>query len=223
MLGAIALREARRASPGRAPISLDLTFIRGVPEGDAVAVADVIAAGRSMSSVAVTIAASDRVSTTALVKLVDQAVLADVALDGAAASQPPAPPYASGREWGDAGAIPMIGSLRPRTITGDDRGVGFALEVPWTGGDAHAEAACFAADGCVGAPVAIEARGAFAHPNPDIAMRFMPGATAGREVVGFGRVERGGGGAVLVGVQVWSGASLLAVGVSCSLQLPTGQ
>ena len=219
VLGAIALREARSAAPDRAPISLDLNFLRGVPAGDAIVLTEVLASGRSMTSVLVTINATDRIATSAMVKLIEREALADVAVDGAAAGRPPAPPYDAGREWGDA-AIPIIGSLEPRTIMGDERGVGFAIEVPWSGAGADAEAASLAADGCVGAPVVFAAEGRFIHPNPDIAIRFMPGATAGREVVGFGHVESGGAGAVLVGIEVWSGTQQLATGVSCSLQLP---
>ena len=224
VLGAIALREARAAAPGRAPISLDLNFLRGVPEGEATVDVDTLASGRSMTSVSVSVSMAGRLCTAAVVKLADQAALADVDVPGAAANQPPAPPYDSGRSWGEsAAAIPMVATLQPRTITGDPRGVGFALQIPWDSTGADAEAACFAADGSVGAPLAMAATGRFAHPNPDIAMRFMPGAAAGREVVGFGRVERGGGGAVLVAVEVWSGTEQLAAGVSCALQLPTGR
>jgi acyl-coenzyme A thioesterase PaaI-like protein len=224
VLGAIALRSARVAAPGRVPISLDLNFLRGVPAGDATVAADVLTSGRSMTSVSVTISSGDRLCTAAIVKLADQAVLADVDIPGRAGDLPPAPPYSSGRGWGEsAAAIPMVATLQPRTITGDPRGVGFAIRVPWDSVGGDAEAACFAADGSVGAPLAIGAAGRFAHPNPDIAMRFMPGASAGPEIVGFGRVERGGGGTVLVSVEVWSGTQQLAAAVSCALQLPIGR
>jgi hypothetical protein len=224
VLGAIALREARAAAPGRAPISLDLNFLRGVPAGEATVVVDTLASGRSMTSIGVSISTGGRLCTAAVVKLADQGALADVDVPGAAAAHPPAPAYDTGRSWGDSAAgIPMVGTLQPRTITGDPRGVGFALQVPWDSPGADAEAACFAADGSVGAPLAIAAAGRFTHPNPDIAMRFMPGASAGREVVGFGCVERGGGGAVLVRVEVWSGYQQLAAAVSCALQLPTAR
>jgi hypothetical protein len=181
----------------------------------------VVHSGRSLTCVGADVVVADKLLTRATVKLGDPAALGDGRVEGSSDTKPPAPPYKSGRLWGEnAAAIPMIASLRPRTMTGDDRGVGFALEVPWDSPGADAEASCFAADGAVGPCVAFSARGRFSHPNPDLSMRFVPGAAAGTEVVGFGRVERAHGGAAVVAIEVWSGPALIAIGLSTSLLLP---
>jgi acyl-coenzyme A thioesterase PaaI-like protein len=218
LIAAVALREARRAAPERTPISIDVNFLRGVPAGDARVTAEVLHAGRSMSCVGVDVRAGDRLATRVTATLVDPAAVA--VDDVAAAAGAPAPPYADGRDWtvGTEG-IPMVASLRPRIFTGDERGIGTGMNVPWDSDGADAEAACFAADACVGAPVGAVAAGRWAHPNPDLSLRFVAGAHAGREVVGFGRVARAVGGTAVVAIEAWSGDALLAVGTSCSLLL----
>src|SRR5436190_6201787 len=76
VVAACALITARAVVPGRVPIGLDVRFLRAMPAGPAVARAEVVQSGRSLSVVSVDITGADeRPATRATVSLVDTAAL----------------------------------------------------------------------------------------------------------------------------------------------------
>jgi len=213
-VAACALVVARQLAPGKVPAALDCRFLRGLPAGTASVTATVLHAGRSLSCVSVdVIDERDRLATRATVSLVAPDALAD--LDGGSAG-PPEPTGADGWSPAPGVDIPIVATLEPRLASLGDRGMASIIRLPWR----SAEAACMAADLCVGPPVAAAVRGQpVSHPNPDLSLRFA-GPVTGEELVGVGRVDRVAGGVAAVSIEVWSDADLVAIGVSTSLLLP---
>jgi acyl-coenzyme A thioesterase PaaI-like protein len=214
------LRAARGVAPGRVPAALDCRFVRGLPAGGARVRAEVVHAGRSLSCVSADVFDGDgRMATRATVSLVDPSALSDVKRPG---PRPPAvwESFDDARPWPPV--APIVSLLRARSVGSGDWGIASAALVPWDGHDASAEAACLPGDLCVGPPVAMSMSGeSVSHPNPDLSLRFC-GAVTTPVVVGVGRTERAEGGVAVVGITVWSGEQLVAVGSSFSLLLTTG-
>jgi len=219
VVAAAAIMTARTHAEGRSPVALDVRFLRGLPAGTATMRATVLHAGRTLSCVSVDVCQEDgRLAARATVSLVSQAALAPVTMqDGDRA----VPSYDEGRAWPPVGA-PIIESLAPRTVPWVDGSHALAIRVPWEldDGDTSAEAVCLPADMAVGPPVVfgVAAEQGLAHPNPDLSLRFAAPLT-GQEVIGVGRLERVHSGLATVGVEVWNGSGLAAVGVSTSTLL----
>lgn len=211
------LRTARALASGRVPAAVDCRFVRGLPAGTARVKADLVHEGRSLSCVSVDVFREDGgLATRATVSLVDPAALSTVRRAG------PKPPvvwerFEDARPWPPV--APIVSALGARAVGTGDWGIASAARVPWDDGDASAEAACLPGDLCVGPPVAMSMSGEpVAHPNPDLSLRFC-GEVTTPVVVGVGRTERAEGGVALVGITVWSGEELVAVGSSISLLL----
>ncbi|MGH3595411.1 MAG: PaaI family thioesterase [Mycobacterium sp.] len=222
-VAAVALRSARQSAPGRTPASLDVRFLRGLPAGTAHAEATVLRAGRSLTTVSVDIADRDgRPAARATIGLTDPAALHP--LEARTASEPPPiNGYDGGSDWAAPNGveIPILATLRPRVLGSGPSWVATGLRLPWNAG-AGAEAACLAADMCVGPPVASACAGRWIpHPNPDLSLRFAGEAT-GPELVAIGRLERISAGLAAVAVTVWSASEVVGLGV-CSSMLLAGQ
>ena len=216
VVAAAAVMTARSVAKGRAPVALDIRFLRSLAAGTAMAAPTILHSGRTLSCVSVDLCTEDgRLAARATVSLVAPEALAPLSRDARTL-----PLYAEGRAWPQVGA-PIIESLAPRTVPWPDAGDALAIRVPWDDdADASAEAACLPADMAVGPPVVLGVAAAegVAHPNPDLSLRFAA-PISGDEVVGVGRLERVHGGIATVAVEVWSIAGLAAIGVSSSTLL----
>lgn len=219
-VAACALRTARQAAPGRTPASLDVRFLRGLPAGNARAAATVLHAGRSLTTVSVDIADSGgRPAARATIGLADSAAL-HTADTPSVADQAPVTGHPGGSDWTTPNGvqIPIVATLRPRVLGAGPSWVATGLRVPWDIG-AGAEAACLAADMCVGPPVAAARAGKWIpHPNPDLSLRFV-GEVLEPDLIGVGRLQRISGGLAAVSITVWSGDDVVAAGVCSSMLL----
>jgi len=224
VLAATSLVASRPLAPGRAPAALHCHFLRGLKAGRARVVPVLIHAGRSLSCVSVDIFDErDKLATRATVSFVEPQALAP--LDHAGAADPPPTwlTYADGKPWPKPPppiTVPILDTFGPRMVGNDDRGVATAVRVLWDEPSTSAEAACLAADMCVGPPVG----GAFLgkmipHPNPDLSLRFAAHVPTPTVVIGAGRLERISAGLATVHIEVWAAAALLAIGVSSSMLL----
>jgi acyl-coenzyme A thioesterase PaaI-like protein len=210
------LVAARAAAPGRTPNALDIRFLRGLPAGDAVASANVLHAGRSLTNVAVDLSdASGRLCARSTISLVDPDVLEPFEHSGAMprgwdrhADSPPFPEVA-----------PIVRVLDPRLAGRAEANVATSCRIPWDDPGHSAEACCMAGDMAVGAPLGGTAPRGVGTPNPDISLRFC-GEVTSPVIVGVGRWERSANGVAMVSVEVWSDDALVAVGVSTALLLP---
>lgn len=220
VLAACALVVSRDLAPGRVPSAIDCRFLRGLPAGGARAQGTLLHAGRSLSCVSVDIVRDDdELATRATVSLTDREALSRAHRPG---PTPPAEwtPFDEARPW--PAVAPIVATFGARSVGSGDWGIASALRVPWEGSNASAEAACLAGDLCVGPPVAVSMSSEpVSHPNPDLSLRFC-GEVTTDVVVGVGRTERAEGGVAAVGISVWSGAELVAIGSSISLLLETG-
>lgn len=222
LVAACTVVVARTAAPGRRPLSLDARFLRGLPAGDALLRPTIVHVGRSLTCVTVDVVdASSRLATRSTIYLVEPGALREVDHPGEGETAPRSVRWSEGTAWRnpDGMDVPIVSTFAPRAVGRAAQGIGTALRVPWDEPGASAEAACLAADICVGPPVA----GAFPGtptpaPNPDLSLRFT-GEDAAEEVVGWGLLKGITAGVATVGIEVRSGAALLAVGVSCSLLL----
>lgn len=223
VVSAVAVVAARSAAPGRVPAALDVHYLRGLPAGDARVVPTVVRAGRTLSVVAVDVYDGDgKLATRATATLVAPEALEPLDHPGSAGPVPTSSPWEDGTPWRNPPGVevPLIATFQPRAVgRSDAHGVATALRVPWDEPGAAAEAACLAADVCVGPPVAGAGGDRWIpHPNPDLSLRFAS-RHVGAEVVGWGRLERIEAGVATVRVEVRSDGNLLAAGVSTSLLL----
>jgi acyl-coenzyme A thioesterase PaaI-like protein len=249
--GAVAL--ARRELPGRVPVSIDCRFLRALPAGSAPARVEPLHLGRSLACVRVEVvrARENRPAFVATVALVAPQGLGPLPL------RPGMPaPRAHGassmpreerrRAWSapENRTVPIAATLRPSVVPLDDGWFAGVVRLPWEEPGWLAEAACVAADLCVGPPVAapLFAAGRWVpHPNPDVSMHFvpveldsgepgeeaLPGASEAEaiglgpeEIAGLGRLERLAGGVATVALRVVDPVhGLLAVGSCTSLLL----
>lgn len=220
VLAACALQAARDLAPGRGPAALDCRFLRGLPAGTARVTPELLHSGRSLSCVSVDVLDErDRLATRATVSLVDPEALSRVRRPG---PEPPATWTPFDEAWPWPAVAPIVATFGARSVGSGEWGIASALRVPWEGTDTSAEAACLAGDLCVGPPVAVSmSTEPVSHPNPDLSLRFC-GEVTTPVVVGVGRTERAEAGVAAVGIEVWSGAELVAIGASTSLLLSLG-
>ena len=227
VVSACCVAAARSLAPERMPASLDVNYVRGLPAGTARVVPTVVHGGRSLTTASVDVLdESGRLCTRATVKLVAIEALEALDRPGAAVgAAPAAAPYDEGVPWRNPPGVdvPIVTTFAPRAVGRDDTaGIATALRVPRDEPGGAAEAACLAADICVGPPVAGAFERWIPHPNPDLSLRFASGSV-GPEVVGWGRLERIEAGLATVRVEVRSNGALVAAGVSMSLLLATGR
>lgn len=221
LLAAGLVLVGRDSAPGRIPAGIDCRFVRGLGAGDARATTTVIHAGRSLTLLRVDLHdGSDRLATTATVSYVDPAALHPLDVD-----PPHQPDPETWREWMAPPGIeiPIAAVLHPRLAAVGPGVVASSLRVPWDDpeGTYSAEAACVAADFCVGPPVAAACEGAWLpHPNPDVSVRFGGHGPVGDDIVGVGRVARIAGGLAVVDIEVRAQGMTVAAGAATSMVLP---
>ena len=218
IVAAACIAAARDRADGRVPMALDCRFLRSLPAGTARFETATLAAGRSLTNVSVDVVGpDDRHCTRATVSFAAPEALT------AEADAPGTPRAVHGETtpWREpAGVeIPVVRTLAPRGARIDDA-FATVLDVPWDPDPTRsAEAACIAADMCVGPPVgAVISERWIPHPNPDLSLRFA-GAVATRELCGVGRLERVSDGLAVVTIEVTAGTELVAVGTSTSMLL----
>ena len=133
--------------------------------------------------------------------------------------------YDDAKPWAEMPGveIPILATLAPRILGRTTDGIATALRVPWEpDAKSAAEACCFAADLCVGPPVAAACIDRWIpHPNPDLSLRFAVSPVFEREVAGLGTVTGIAGGVAAVSITVCSAGTIAATGVSTSLLLAT--
>lgn len=221
VLAATSIVVARRQAPGRVPSALDCRFLRGLPAGPALAHAETLHTGRSLTCVTVDIRdEAGRLCTRSTVSLVAREAL--YPFDHAGHARPPElSSYQEGRPWKQPPdvEVPIVATFGPRMVGRFDGAVATTVRVPWDDPTAGAECACLAADMSVGPPVG-EANPEqwIPNPNPDLSLRFADPRPS-PEVTGLCRLEQINGGLATTRLEVWTGSTLAAVGVSSSLLL----
>jgi acyl-coenzyme A thioesterase PaaI-like protein len=223
LLAAALVLLSRDTAPHHAPSGLDCRFVRGLRAGSARVTSDVVHSGRTVTCVRLDVRdAEDRLTTTATVSLVDLAALHALDVVGAYSALETA--GATWHAWrGPQGVdIPVVATLEPKLSVLGRHSIATSVHVPWDDDGAHtAEAACIAADFCVGPPVAAACEGAWLpHPNPDLSLRFVPLAQAVNDVVGIGSVLRIVDGLALVDIEVQAEGHVFAAGTATSMVLP---
>jgi acyl-coenzyme A thioesterase PaaI-like protein len=225
VIAACGVLAARDIAPGRAASSIDVRFLRSLPAGSTRVVATPLHAGRSLTSVSIDVLdEQDRLGARATVSFVDRESLHPLEVAGPSPAPHAQVTYGRGTPWRAPSGleIPILRTLEPRILGRDGRGVAIALRVPWAG-QASAEAVCLAADLCVGPPVAGAVSGhRVPHPNPDLSLRLAAELTTD-ELVAIGLLERVHAGLAIVRIEVRAGVDLVAIGVSSSMLLGTGQ
>lgn len=218
-LAAVCVHVAKASAPDRIPVGADARFIRSFRPGLARVVPTVLNQGRTLTTIGVDIfTEEEKLATRGTISLVAADALAEV--DKPGASQPPEglEAYARAREWrqpkGHRG-IPLIETFSPRMMGSTAGGVATGTRIIWKDPAATAEAACITADISVGPPVAGALKGMpLAMPNPDLSLRFTGAVAEGDHLVSVCRLEGVTGGLATTSLEVWSGATLIAVGIS---------
>jgi len=220
-VSACCVRAGRSIASGRHPASLDMRFLRQLPAGEAEVAVSILSSGRTLTTVVADLTGSDgRLDARATIGYVEVSALHPLDFDQVA--EPEFSPGATLSGWSSPKGIeiPIVDTLHPRIAGAGSSGIATAVEVPWAVDGYDAETICLPADMCVGPPVAAALDGSwFPHPNPDISLRFS-GAVEDAELIGVGRLERLERGLATVSVKVWSGKSLVAVGICSSMVLP---
>ena len=212
---------ARPAAPERRPFSLHVTFLRGLSTPTCRATAAPVASGRTVTTVGVDLTdEAGKPAARATVTFAAGEALHDLS-DGGRVAVPDLAPYDDGTpvpitEFFDP---PIVKVMQPRMVGTPAGGYAHAMRIPWDRPGAAAEAACMAADFCVGVPVGAALRGEFVPmPNPDLSVRFL-GDAASDVLVGVGRLGRVDRGIAGTAVEVWDGTDLLAIGLSSTVLL----
>lgn len=217
-LAAVCVYVARAATPGRIPAGVDAKFIRGFRPGKARVVPTVLNEGRTLSTISIDILTEEgKLSTRGTVTMVMPEALADVDRDGTRAQLEKLKTYEEGKVWKEPEnqPIPLINTFSPRFMGAGEAGIATGTQVIWQDENATAEAACIAADISVGPPVAGALKGMpLAMPNPDISLRFTGADAASDHLVSTCRLESVTGGLATTSLDVRSGDTLIAVGIS---------
>jgi acyl-coenzyme A thioesterase PaaI-like protein len=213
-----------RSLTGRRPSSVDSRYLRGFRPGTARVVPTVLNRGRTLSVVSVDVFdADDRLCTHSTVTLAERNALAEALHHAAGVTIPDSiKPVAEGKVWrSPAGQpIPLIETFQPTAVGGSGDETATATKVVWQEPGTAAEAACIAADISVGPPVARAVRGAASTPNPDLSLRFCSEPEVGDHLVASCRLECIDGGLASTRINVWSGVTLLAIGISTTTCIP---
>ena len=217
-IAAACLTAARSVAPGRVPAGIDCRFLRAL-SSSATVTASVVHKGRTLTAVdARVVDERDRTTTSAGITLVNAEALHPLTRESAGFELPIGD--GGGAEWRapPSAMAPIIDALAPRMAKTADGGIACTIRVPWEEDEVSPEAMGMAGDVCVGPPVGGALETWVPHPNPDLSLRF--GApTHGDPLVGVGRLRGIQAGLALVGVEVFAGGALAAIGVSYSLLL----
>jgi len=218
-LAAVCVCAARSAAPGRIPIGIDARFIRGFRPGVARVVPTVLNEGRTLSTISVDVFTQDgKLSTRSTIAFADPDALAGVDKSGDRRISPELMAYEQGRLWRQPKGpqvIPLIDTFLPRLLGSSEAGIATGTRTIWDEPSATAEAACITADISVGPPVAAALKGLpLAMPNPDITLRFTGARSESDHLVSVCRLEGVHNGLATTSLNVWSGSTLIAVGVS---------
>jgi acyl-coenzyme A thioesterase PaaI-like protein len=221
-VAAACVRAARSCAPGRRPFSAHVTFVRGLATPTCTATATAVAAGRTVTTVGVDLHDDGgRLAARATVSFAAPEALDPMDVAGALAP-PDVAAYEDGRDLAASPAFeaPILRVLAPRLVGTPEGGYAQAVQLPWRPlTDTAAEAACMAADLCVGVPVGAALDGRpVAIPNPDLSLRFL-GEEAAAVLVGVGRLARVDAGMAATAVEVWAGTVPVAIGLSSAVLL----
>lgn len=221
-LGAAAVGLSRTHGPDRPAVGVDIRFLRGLASRDATATVELLATGRTLTTVEVRLFDErSRCTTVATVSLADPDALEaiEAAMNESRSGHLDAETIAQAKPWRAPTGVeaPIIDTVRPRAARAGD-GVATVVTVPWEPGDDGAEAICLAADLSVGPPVdGVLPRGTWVpHPNPDISIRFA-GPVSGSELVAIATCRRVDRGVATVQSEIWDGDDLVGAAVSTSL------
>ena len=224
VVGAVCVNVARSLSPGRAPASLDVRFIRGLTEGTARVVPVMLHEGRTLSVISVDIFDSrGKLCTRATVSMANLEALEPFEHAGFAGVPEGWKSYADGKPWAKPGSgveVPLIDTFGPRLVGNDARGYATEVKVHWDEPGTCAEAACIAADISVGPPVGSALGGRpIPIPNPDLTLRFCAEPPLPRTMISACRLEHISRGIASTRIEVRAGSQLVAIGVSTTTLL----
>lgn len=223
-VAAAAVMAARPAAPDRQPFSLHTTFVRGLSTPSCTAAVEVVNSGRTVATVAVDLHDErDKLAARSTVTFAAPEALSPQDHAGRV-PVPDLVPYEQGRtlRMSGAGNPPIVEIMAPRIVGEPTGGTAHAVRVPWDPEPAAAvEAACMAADFCVGIPVGSALTELVPMPNPDLSLRFAGDDTAD-VLVGVGRLGRLDRGVAATQVEVWAGEALTAIGLSSTVLLGRG-
>ena len=221
VLAAICINVARSLAPGKTPVGLDARFLNGFRPGLATIKAMTLSAGRTMNVVSIDILdEQQRPATRGTVSLVNTASLAGISGDFADRPERELLSYTDGKVWREPPTqpIPLIETFKPRYLGKDNFGISTAVDIIWNEPDTLAEACCIAADISVGPPVArAMKRQPLSIPNPDLSLRFTGAELSPSWLLSTCKLASLNIGIAATSLEVTSGNTLLAVGVSTTI------
>ena len=221
-VAAASILAARPAAPGRRPFSLHTTFVRGLSTPTCTSTVEVVAAGRTVSTVSIELHdEAGKLAARSTATFAEPAALSAQDADGRVT-----PP---GDQAYDDGAVlqfpgprvpPIVELMAPRLVGDVVGGFAHAVKLPWDADPATAaEATCMAADFCVGVPVTTALTEFVPMPNPDITLRFL-GDESADVLVAVGRLARINRGVAGTEVEVWTpDGAMLGIGLSSTVLL----
>lgn len=215
-VAAASLMAARPAAAGRFPLSLHTTFVRGLSTPTCTAAVETVNAGRTVTTIAVDlIDEAGRLAARSTATFVNPEALSAQNHPG---RLPPPNPGGEGTTL--RMHAPIVDVMEPALLGETLGGHVHRVLIPWEPDPSSAaEAACMAADFCVGVPVVTALDAPVAMPNPDLSLRFV-GDEVAAEMISVGRLGRIVGGMVATAVEVWNPDSMLvAIGLSSTVLL----
>lgn len=221
-VAAASIFAARPAAPRRRPFSLHTTFVRGLSTPTCTAAVEVIAAGRTVTTVGVELhdeAGRLAARSTATFAAPEALSAQD---HGGAVTPPERTAYDDGAVLTFPGPVvpPIVGLMEPRLVGDVVGGHAHAVKLPWDADPATAaEATCMAADFCVGVPVSAALTKFVPMPNPDLTLRFL-GEESSDVLIAVGRLGRIDRGIAGTEVEVWTPrGAMLGIGLSSTVLL----
>ena len=221
-VAAACLMAARPAALGRRPFSLHTTFVRGLATPTCRASVEVVNSGRTISTVVVDLHdEAGKLAARSTATFAAPEALSPQAHPGRVAA-PELSEFDEGAtiSFGGPKQAPIVAILEPRMVGQPSGGYAHAVRIPWDADPAtSAEAACMAADFCVGIPVGSALSEFVPMPNPDLSLRFL-GEESDDVMIGVGRLARLDAGVAGTQVEVWTGSgTIVAIGLSSTVLL----
>jgi acyl-coenzyme A thioesterase PaaI-like protein len=219
IIAAGCLYAGRLVTKDRLPASLDMRFLKSMPQTNQLINVTVLNSGKTLSTLKIDVTSDlGDLFATALAGYVNPQMLFDSSLKAHPKREfceyKKAPIWQNPKNF----IVPIVETLEPRFVHKQNDPPAICIEVPWSDDQYFQEAVCLAADFCVGPPVAKALEKWLPHPNADLSIRFLQ-TDPSPYLIGRGELKGLKSGLAAVDIEIFSNNQLAAIGCCSSMLL----